>query len=45
MSALYDKIKRDRKKRLEWATRCGYGFDLPPAVLLYGEQGMVEEAA
>ena len=44
MSELYDKIKRDRKKRLEWATRCGYDFDLPP-VPLYGEQGRDAEAA
>jgi integrase len=36
MSERYDKVKRDRKLRLEWAERCGYGFDLPstvPAVL------------
>lgn len=44
MSELYNKIKRDRKKRLEWAERCGYDFDLPPAVLLYREQAD-EEAA
>jgi integrase len=29
MSGYYDNIKRDRKTRLEWAERCGYGFDLP----------------
>lgn len=45
MSELYDKIKRDRKKRLEWAERCGYGFDLPPAVLLYGKPDDLAEAA
>ena len=45
MSELYDKIKRDRQKRLEWAERCGYGFDLPPAVLLYGKLDDFPEAA
>jgi integrase len=45
MSELYDKIKRNRKKRLEWAERCGYGFDLPPAVLLYGKPDELAEAA
>ncbi len=29
MSERYNNIKRDRKNRLEWAERCGYGFDLP----------------
>lgn len=29
MSERFDNIKRDRKMRLEWAERCGYGFDLP----------------
>ena len=29
MGGYYDNIKRDRKTRLAWAERCGYGFDLP----------------
>jgi len=29
ISERYYNIKRDRKTRLEWAERCGYGFDLP----------------
>lgn len=45
MSDLYDKIKHDRKLRLEWAERCGYGFDLASAVPLYGEDGQNEAAA
>ena len=47
MSERYDKIKRDRKKRLEWAELCGYGFDLPQSsvVLLYREEGEVAAVA
>jgi len=45
MSERYDKIRRDRKKRLEWAERCGYDFDLPSAVLLYRNQGENKLAA
>lgn len=29
ISERYYNIKLDRKTRLEWAERCGYGFDLP----------------
>jgi len=29
ISERYNNIKGDRKNRLEWAERCGYGFDLP----------------
>jgi integrase len=45
MSDLYDQVKADRKLRLHWAERCGYGFDLPSDVLLYGEQGGDEASA
>lgn len=45
MTDLYDKIKNDRQLRLEWAERCGYGFDLPTVVPLYWKQGQNEEAA
>jgi len=47
MSERYDKIKRDRKKRLEWAEICGYGFDLPQSsvVLLYRQKGKDAVAA
>jgi hypothetical protein len=29
MSDLYDKIKEDDEFRLEWAEKCGLGFELP----------------
>jgi len=29
VSERYYNFRRDRKTRLEWAERCGYGFDLP----------------
>jgi integrase len=47
MSERYDKIKRDRRKRLEWAEICGYGFNLPHSsdVLLYGNEHNVSAAA
>lgn len=32
MSARYDKIKEDDAFRLEWAEKCGIGFDLPSVV-------------
>jgi hypothetical protein len=32
MSALYDKIKDDNPFRLEWAEKCGIGFELPSVV-------------
>src|SRR6266700_889888 len=32
MSALYDKIKEDNSFRLEWAEKCGIGFELPSVV-------------
>lgn len=32
MSALYDKIKEDTAFRLEWAEKCGIGFELPSVV-------------
>jgi integrase len=34
MSALYNKIKHNPRRRREWAERCGYGFELPPLVLV-----------
>lgn len=32
MSDLYDKIRDDDKFRLEWAEKCGIGFELPLVV-------------
>ncbi len=32
MSALYDKIKEDNQFRLEWAEKCGIGFELSSSV-------------
>ena len=29
MTDLYDKVKEDLQFRLEWAEKCGIGFDLP----------------
>jgi hypothetical protein len=29
MTDLYDKIKEDKQFRLEWAEKCGIGFELP----------------
>ena len=45
MSERYDKVKRDRKLRLEWAETCGYGFDLPSAVPVVPEPDEGKEAA
>jgi integrase len=47
MSDRYDKIKRDRRKRVEWAEICGYGFSLPQSssVPLYRNQGLDAVAA
>lgn len=29
MTDLYDKVKEDKQFRLEWAEKCGIGFELP----------------
>ena len=45
MSDLYDKVKRDLKLRRYWAEHCGYGFDLPQAVLVVPSSELRDEAA
>jgi hypothetical protein len=34
MTYLYDKVSEDKQFRLEWAEKCGIGFELPEFGLL-----------
>jgi hypothetical protein len=34
MTDLYDKVSKDLQFRLEWAEKCGIGFELPDLGLL-----------